>query len=502
MSEDFFMGIDLGTSSVRAVVFDTQGLPVLTKQQELTMITDRPNHVEFDPEEVLDHLIGVVRKTMTQLNKEGKALAGIGFSTQMHSLILTDNQGRPLTNVIAWADNRAHEQAESLKSQYDYKALYHKTGCILHHPLYPLSKILWFKKNEPEILKKAAHILTVKSYILYRLYNEYLIDYTDASAMGLFNLHTLEWDTDITQDILGISSSQLPKAVACDFLLRDMRSDMAETMQLDPSIPMAAGSGDGVLANLGCGIFDDQAMTSTIGTSGALRTTVFKPLLDDQLRTWCYCLTEDRWVAGGAITNGGIVLRWLRDQFRETFQKEVDERGSRNIYALFDEYARDLPAGSADLLFLPLLGGERSPNWNPHTRGVLFGLDLRHHKGHLVKAAMEGIMYQMYSVYQALAAVNQTANQIRANGGYARSDIWLQIQADLFNQPIAISNVNEASALGAAYLAMTGTGAVSSFNAGLPSMQVSRVIQPDPEKHAFYEKGYTKYIDTYDRLYR
>lgn len=139
MSEDLFMGIDLGTSSVRAVVFDTQGVPVLTRQQELTMITDQPNRVEFDPEEILNHLIDVVRQTMSQLNEDGKKLAGIGFSTQMHSLIFTDNQGQPLTNVIAWADNRAHEQAESFKEQHNYKTLYKKTGCIVHHPLYPLS---------------------------------------------------------------------------------------------------------------------------------------------------------------------------------------------------------------------------------------------------------------------------------------------------------------------------------------------------------------------------
>ncbi len=501
MPDSFYMGIDLGTSSIRAVVFDVQGKPVLSRQEEFPMMTELESHAEIDPESIYRHFISVVRSCMLQLSGNMKVRA-IGFSTQMHSLMLTDEKGKPLTRVMTWADNRAYQQAESIKKNYDSLSLYKRTGCIVQHPLYPLSKILWFKEQKPELFKQAACFLTVKSYLLYKLYGSYVIDYTDASASGLFNLHTFTWDEEIISQILGLSADRFPRPVPCDYLLSGISSSLAEEMCLDPDTPMTAGSGDGILANLGCGIFDASAMSSTVGTSGAVRTTVSSPLLDDQQRTWCYCLSKDRWVAGGAINNGGIVLRWLRDQFKETFQKDVEEQGCYNIYALFDQYAASIPAGSDQLTFLPLLTGERSPNWNALTRGVLYGLDLRHSRQHIVKAAMEGIMYQMFAVYQALFSINTQTRQIRASGGYARSDVWLQIQADIFGQPIAVSNVNEASALGAAYLSMLAVGAVSRFDEGLPEMTVTRHFEPDEHHREIYRNGYKRYADIYNRLYR
>lgn len=502
MTRSYYMGIDLGTSSVRAVLFDPEGNPTLIRQKEIPLLTEGQDTAELDPDTVYRRLIEVVRECMESLGPKAKDLRGIGFSTQLHSLVAVDKENRPLTRAITWADNRAHRQADRIEREQDCRKLYGITGCRVQHPLYPLSKILWLQEEKPDLFAQTACFMTLKSYLLQKMFGVCIIDHTDASATGLFNIHTFTWEPSIVQGILRIDADRLPEPVECTAPLPPLLPKVQKELGLQDSVLIVAGSGDGILANVGSGIFDDTAMTSTIGTSGALRTTVSRPLLDDEQRTWCYCLTRDRWVAGGAINNGGLVLRWLRDEFRETFQKDAKAQKANNVYALFDSFADALPAGSDGLFFLPLLTGERSPHWNSRTRGVLFGLDLRHGRRHLVKAAMEGIMYQMHSVYQALASINTNARQIRAGGGYAKSAVWLQIQADMFQKPIAISTVSEASSLGAAYLAMLADGTVSELGEELPAMSFSKSFHPNPKHEKIYQEGYERYLDLYDRLYR
>ncbi len=472
------------------------------EQRETPLITETAAMAELDPYLIFEQLVEVVNHSTRFAREQNQQIQAIGWSTQLHSLMAVDHAGRPLTRLMTWADSRANDQADEIKRDYDIDRLYEITGCRAQHPLYPLSKILWLRECQPDVFKQTSHFISIKTYLIYRLCGEYLVDITDASATACFNIQKFCWDPYILKNILNLEPHHFAKPVACDAVLPALKPDMLQRLGLDRQTVIVAGTGDGIAANLGCGIFDDSAMTSTIGTSGAIRTTVRQPLLDPQQRTWCYCLSDQLWVAGGAINNGGIVLRWLRDQFLATFKADATASNLNSVYAQFDRYASDLPAGSDGLIFLPLLTGERSPNWNARTRGVLYGLDIRHSRAHIVRAAMEGILYQMYSVYQALASISQSSIQIRANGGYARSEIWLQMQADLFGKPIAVSTVSEASALGAAYLAMVAVGAVSQLGEALPAMDVHKIYQPDPLQFPIYQSGFQLYQDIYQRLYR
>ncbi|MEA4890587.1 MAG: gluconokinase [Clostridiaceae bacterium] len=499
---DLFLGVDLGTSSVRAALFDRNGFQIDIEQREYTLNSPEPGYAELDPERVFQSMLDAVQDCLKRAENLETRLQGMSFSTQMHSFIAVDHQGLPLTPVITWADNRSLPEAESLCRQQDVQELYRRTGCRVQHPMYPLSKILWLHHHQPELFQQTAKFLTLKSWIFHRLFGLYVVDYTDASASALLNIHTLTWDDLITGQILGIGTSRLADPVPCTQIYRNMDSRYAAYMGIRRDLPVAAGSGDGILANLGCGVLDDTAMTCTVGTSGALRITVGEPLLDQAQRTWCYRLSPDKCIAGGAISNGGIILRWLRDNFRATFQADADERDCGSLYALFDQYAAEIPAGSAGLTFLPLLAGERSPNWNARARGVISGLDLTHTPRHLVKAAMEGVVYRLFSVYETLTVINHNVRQIRANGGYARSEVWLQIQADVFGKEIAVNGVGEAAALGAAYLSMASVGAIGGLDQPLPAMQVSRVLQPNPENTAVYQEGYRTFVNLYHDLYQ
>lgn len=500
MKNNLFMGIDIGTSSVRAAVFDSQGKQLELTQKEYPMICTEPGMGELDPELIFDDLIKVVRECIDKLDSS-KKIEAIGISTQMHSFMAVDKSGRPITNLLTWADSRPTNQADNIKELFDYNTMCLNTGCRVHHPMYPLSKILWLKETKPEIFKNSYKFITIKEYILFKLYGRYVIDYTDASATACFNIRSFTWDDYIINDVLGISETNLGEPVECTHVLKKMNPSYAEAMRLDPDIPLAIGSGDGILANVGCGVFDDTSMTSTVGTSGAMRISVDQPLLDPMQKTWCYCFTKDKWVAGGAINNGGIVLKWIRNDCRNQFEIEAANAGIKSIYALFDKYAEEITPGSDGLLFLPFLTGERSPNWNANARGTLHGLQLIHNKKHIIRASMEGVMFRMFSVYEAITRLNNNVKQIKANGGYIKSDIWLKIQADIFNKEIAVAGIGEATVFGAAYTAMVAVGALKGFNQILPEMQPIKVIKPNTENTEIYKNSYNLFRDLYDKIY-
>lgn len=499
--KDFYMGIDIGTSGVRSALFDVNGRQAGIAYKEYPMICTQPGMAELDPFIIFSSLIEVVKDCIQKTGVNTDCICAIGLSTQLFSLMAVDSQGYCLTNVLTWADNRSFREAEYISQQFDCTGLYRNTGCRVQHPMYPLSKILWLKKAHPDLFSKVHKFVSIKEYILYLMFSEFVIDYTDASTTACYNIHTFRWNEDILSDILGIRKERFGDSVECTFTLKGMKKEYADAMGIRSDIPVVVGSGDGILANLGCGVFNDTAMSCTIGTSGALRIAVPEPLLDPRQRTWCYCFAKDTWVAGGAINNGGIVLKWLRDNFREQFLNEAQQKSCSSIYKLFDEYAGQIPAGSEGLTFLPLLTGERSPNWNASARGVLYGLDLSHDRRHIVKAAMEGVMYRMYSVYEAMTSINDHVLQIRANGGYTASDVWLQIQADIFGKEIAVAGVEEAAVFGAAYIAMVSVGAVKDIKQFLPAMEVKRIISPIDANTEIYRRGYQGFKDIYQKVY-
>lgn len=497
---DLFLSIDIGTSSIRAVLFDTDGVPRHSESVECSLTATGDGRAEVDPELVFESVLAVTGKCVRESGVQRSCIAGIGMSCHMHSLMLVDGKGRPMTGLMTWADTRAAAEADYIARSFDIGDLYKRTGCRVQHPMYPLSKVLWFKRNEPELFRAAHRFITIKEYIIYRLYGSFAVDRTLASCQGFYNINLQKWDEDIIHDLLGITEDNLSEVVECTHVLKGFRPEFETPLGLSKDTPLVMGSGDGIMANIGCGVYDSTSLSSTIGTSGAIRTAVDRPLLDKHQRTWCYSFTKDMWVAGGAINNGGLVLKWIREEFRKQFEFDAREYGE-SIYKLFDRFASQVSPGSDGLVFLPYLTGERSPDWNANARGIMFGLGYSHTRKHIIRAAMEGVMYRMYSVFEVMAALEDGAQHIRANGGYARSDLWLQMQADIFNKEITVSKVEEASALGAAFISMVSLGAVKSIREPLPAMQPQKAIKPIEENHRIYRKAYELSKQIYSSLY-
>jgi gluconokinase len=488
------VGVDVGTTGCRACVYDLKGNLISGHSLEYPLHIPVASWAEQDPDEIFRSVLIVISKVIEQFKNFGDNISAISFSTVFHSLILVDKNCCALYPMLTWADLRSVKCSEYIKKHYDAVEIYRRTGCPIH-PMYPFSKILWFKNEMPEVFRKAYKFISLKEYIIYKFCNKFIVDKSIASGTGLYNIKKLCWDEELLK-ILEINVNQLSEVVSTTHIENHINSNTAENINVTSATRVVIGAGDGVLSAVGTGAVNIGQAVATIGTSGAVRVLIESPKVDVKGRTWCYNLTDKYWVAGGAINNGGIVLRWIRDNFapcEQVISKKVDV----DPYDLLIDYAAPIPAGSNGLIMLPFFLGERSPNWNANTRGVLFGLNLQHEKGHIVRATIEGITYRMYSVYIALKDVAGDINDIRVSGSFIKSSLWLQIMADVFGQVISVPDTLEGAAFGAALLGLFSIGELKDIRKGADRINVCKRFYPNLENHRKYEKIY----HIYERIY-
>ncbi len=493
---EVFLGIDIGTSSVKAVLFRQDGSVLNSGSRSCVLLSGSEGRAELDPDAVVRAFADAVGDCIRSMTGSSGTIAGVGLSCHHHSLMAVDRRGAPLTRLMTWADNRAVAEAEETGRMPGVEALYHRTGCRVQHPMYPLSKMLWLKKAMPDVFRNAAKFVTIKEYLLFRMFGEWVVDDTLASAQGFYDIHRHKWDPELVEGLIGISLDRLSAVVPCLHVLTGMTAEWAVQLGLQRDTPFIVGSGDGIMANLGSGVIDRASFSSTIGTSGAIRTTTDTPVTDPEGRTWCYAFTRDKWVAGGAINSGNIALSWLRREFGMQYGEH--RRDGEGLSQSMDRLADTVSPGSDGLVFLPYLLGERSPDWNVGARGMMAGLDFSHTRAHVVRAMMEGVLYRMSNVDDALSALVGGGGTLIASGGYANSDFWLQMQADLFGREVQVTGVTEAGALGAAFLAMVAIGAVPDMNRRLPAMLPTRSFLPRTEAVSAYQNWRTRA----DALYR
>ncbi|SFI75797.1 gluconokinase [Brevibacillus centrosporus] len=494
MKQTYFIGLDIGTTSTKAIVFTPSGAVRGVGNVDYPLLVPQPSWAEQDPETIFAAVISALKTAIEKADVDKRAIGGIGFSTAMHSLIAVDHQGSPLTHSIIWADNRSTSQVDQLKQDGVGHSIYLATGTPIH-PMSPLPKIMWLREQAPDTFRKAAKFISIKEYVIHRLFGQYVVDYSIASATGLFHLRKLDWDENALQ-VAGITRQQLSEPVPTTHILRGMKIRYAEEIGLDVDTPFVVGASDGVLANLGIGAIDHGQVAITIGTSGAVRTVVPEPITDPKGRTFCYLLTENHWVIGGPSNNGGIMLRWFRDEFSWPEVEKAKQMGV-DPYDVMIEAAEHVPAGAEGLLFLPFLSGERAPYWNAQARGSFFGIGLHHKREHFIRAVLEGILFSVYSIGIALRDLAGGATEIRASGGFARSRQWRQIMSDMFGYEVLIPESHESSSYGAALLAMHALGALNDLHDVKNMIHISHRHEPNLERSSTYLQLF--YI--YERVY-
>ncbi|MDI9639005.1 gluconokinase [Geitlerinema splendidum] len=488
----YIIGIDIGTTSTKAVLFTPQGEAVCKHLVEYPLLTPVPGAAEQDPEEIFNAVVTTIREVMANSGIDPKALLGIGFSSAMHSLIAVNEQGKPLTKSITWADNRSAKWAEQLKQGQGHE-IYLRTGTPIHS-MSPLCKLIWLKNEHPELFNQAAKFISIKEFVFYQFLQEYAIDYSLAGAMGLLNMQTLDWDAEALE-VAGISAEQLSRLVPTTEQFCGMNADLAAKLGILPETPLIIGASDGVLSNLGVGAIAPGIFAVTIGTSGAIRAVVDRPIADPEERLFCYPLTEKYWVVGGAVNNGGLILRWMRDRFADAEVATARQLGQES-YDIMMQIAASVPPGANGLIFHPYLMGERSPLWNSQARGSFVGLSMSHTRAHFIRAVLEGILLNLQLVLDALESFVGSAQRIQATGGFARSPLWRQMLADVFNREIAVPESYESSCLGAALLGLLGLGKIEDLEGTAEYMGETYRHSPDPEA----VKTYQQMIPLYARL--
>ncbi|TAH21965.1 MAG: gluconate kinase [Cytophagales bacterium] len=477
-----YIGVDIGTSSVKSVTIDNEGVIYDIQQIAYQIYSPESDFQEQNPEEIFEATMKVLQGSIHFLSDANKNISSVCFSAAMHSLMAVDLAGKPMTNLITWADSRAKKMADDLRNTEEGRNIYLQTGTAIH-AMSPLCKLLWFKDQKANLLNDAHKFIGIKEYLFFKLFGVYVIDYSLASATGLFDVFGLAWHLKSLQ-LIGIEATKLSTPVPTTTIFR-LAPDAAFLAGLPPETPFVIGASDGCLANLGAGAVNNGEIATTIGTSGAIRMTSDKPFTDPQMRTFCYITDENLYAIGGAINNGGIAVAWLSETFPPNIIAEKD------IYQSIFELAATVPAGAEGLVFLPFLLGERAPIWNSDAKGVFFGIQKKHTQSHFYRSVLEGIMFSLLSVEKAFEQEQHTA--IYATGGFTKTDFWVQMMADIFNRKIIVPNSSESASVGACLLAMKALGEIKNWQEVKKIIQIEKEFYPKQENTTLYLQNFALY---------
>lgn len=482
----YVMGLDIGTTSVKACLFDRIGN--LVSHGERMIVTQYPQQgwAQQDAAKIERLAVQAVREAVSKAAIDREQLIAIGFSAAMHSLVPVNEQGLPLSPAYIWADGRGTEQADRMTDEKRSR-LYAKTGTPIH-PMTPFMKLLWMKEEHDEAYLQASYFMSIKEYVIHCWFGKRIIDYSMASATGLFNPSALDWDEELLE-LAGISADQLSEIVPPTTLLGDLKADIAEQMGLSPSVCFVIGAADGQLSNLGTGALLPGEVAVTVGTSGAIRQFAREAKVSQSGETFCYSFTNDSYIIGGPTNNGGIALQWLKQL--------LDDSSS---YESFLAEADQSPPGAEGLLFLPYINGERAPLWNQRARGNFFGMTMTHAKAHYVRAVLEGITFNLYQIGRALEKLAGPPKQIYVSGGLARSPIWLQMMADVFNAAIYVSENHDSAAWGAAWTALVAMGEEERFEDIKNNIPMGEAVLPFRENSWKYKEIYWRYEELAARI--
>jgi gluconokinase len=483
---DCIVTIEIGTGAIRVAAFDLNGTTLGSSKGSYPTFHARPDFSEQDPEQIFITMLYILKNFLTEkVHPRKYKVVSICFNSAMHSVLPIDKNGVPLGNAMVWSDNRAKKEANDLKNSALGKSLYQTTGTPIH-PMSPLNKITWLKNNDKDRFTATNKFLSIKTYIIQQLTGEYVIDYSVASATGMLNIYSLQWEEKALKHA-GIDKNKLADVVPIFYSPKKLKKEYQTSLGLHDSVRLIVGSSDGCMATLGAGVWNDGKATVTLEESGAVRVVGKEILLDEQQRLFNYVLTEGYYISGGPTNNAGSVFEWYAKQFGD-FKKAFDLEDC--IENLIND-AGKVPAGSEGLIFLPYLQGERAPIWNANARGVYFGLNIKHEQQHFVRATIEGIMYAFYNIGKTLGE-HRSFKTISANGTYASFPFWTQMMADMFNKPVHLkqNSDQDSVAYGGFLVSATELGMYKNLEEAAQKVKLQDSFQPQQQNHNTYMKHF------------
>lgn len=495
----YVIGVDIGTSGTKTVLFDEKGNAVSSFLVEYPLYQPKIGWAEQEPEDWWNATYTSINSVIKQSGVNPADIKGIGLSGQMHGLVMLDKDGEVLRKSIIWCDQRTTAEADELTEKVGKERLVEITG----NPAltgFTAAKILWVQKNEPELYAKTAKILLPKDYIRYKLTGEYATEVSDASGMQLMDIKNRCWSDEVLEK-LNIDKNLLGKMYESCEVTGKIHQEAAKLTGLNEGTIVVGGAGDQAAGAVGNGIVKTGIVSSTIGTSGVVFAHMDNIQIDKDGRVHTLChAVPGKWHVMGVTQGAGLSLKWYRDNFCHAEMDAAEGMGV-DPYYLMDKQAEKIAPGCEGLIYLPYLMGERSPHNDPNAKGVFFGLSAKHTKYDMLRAVMEGVSYSLNDCMSVIKEMGIDASEVRASGGGGKSKLWRQMQADMFGCDINTINVSEGPALGVALLAAVGAGIYNSVpEACEAAISVKDTMKPIQENVETYKNYFPVYQNIYKAL--
>lgn len=493
---NYLIGVDIGTSGTKTVLFNENGIPVASKTVEYPLYQPKNGWAEQDPQDWWNASAQTIHAVLKDSKVDPKQVKGVGLSGQMHGLVMLDDQGAVLRRSILWCDGRTGEQCREITEKVGAKRLIELTA----NPALPgftAGKILWVRQHEPDIYRKCKHMLLPKDYIRYMLTGEFATEVSDASGTNLLDVPHRCWSDEVLEK-LEIDKALLPKMYESCEVTGTIHEQAAKLTGLAVGTPVAGGAGDNAAAAVGTGVVEEGKAFTTIGTSGVIFAHSDQVAIhpEGKVHTFCHAV-PGCWTVMSCTLAAGLSLKWYRDNFCDAEKQSADGMGV-DPYYLMDQQAKCVPAGANRLLFLPYLMGERSPLLDEDSRGVFFGLSAIHTRYDMLRAVMEGVVYSLRDCFDTLKEMGVPFKTMYACGGGGSSPLWRQMLADTYNCKVQTIASKEGPALGAAILAGVAAGIYPSVQQACKNLIKTNPAQtPIAENTAVYEN----YFQLYRKLY-
>jgi xylulokinase len=485
-----FLGIDVSTTGAKALLVDGKGQVVSSATTPLSLSTPYPLWSEQDPEEWWRGVVQSIRGALSQAGVDGSVVGGVGLTGQMHGLVILDDAGEVLRPAILWNDQRTGDECDEIRRRVGLEHLIQVTG---NNALtgFTAPKILWVQRHEPEIYAQIRHILLPKDYVRYRLTGEYAMDKAGGSGTILFDLRQRHWSDEVV-GALGIAKEWLPPTYEGPAVTGQISQRAAEQTGLNVGTPVMAGGGDQAAGAVGVGAVEAGIVSLALGTSGVVFASTDAPRVEPEglLHAFCHAV-PGTWHFMGVMLSAAGSLQWYRDTLApgESFDQLLAPAGQ-------------VPAGCEGLLFLPYLTGERTPHPDPLARAAWVGLTVRHTRAHISRAVLEGVAFGLRDSFELIKSAGKIqVTQVRVSGGGARSPLWRQILADVFDAELVTVNTTEGAAYGAALLAAVGIGCWPDVpTACRAAIHITGSTKPQAEMIPVYQSQYEKYRQLYPAL--
>jgi xylulokinase len=495
-----FLAIDVGTTSLKAALIDTQGRILALDRCEYLLLTPAPNFVELDPEVYWEALTNAVRRVLTQSRVTPEEVATLCISSQGETFIAVDEHGAPLGRAIVWLDNRASEEARQIASHFGVAQVFHRTGQPDVAPTWPACKMLWMRRHNPEVFNRTHKFLWLEDYLLYRLTGQYATSTAQQTSSILLDIERQDWWPEMMAYV-GVTPSKLGRLMKPGEPVGNLRKQTAGKLGLTDRTIAVTGSMDQAIAALGVGNIAPGMVVESTGGALGIVATLTAPLFDPNGHIPCYIhAVPDTYCLLPWGQTAGMALKWFRDVFF-ALEAETAHQAGRDPYDDMTAEATHVSAGCDGLVALPHLEGAFCPEFNPNAKAVFFGATLRHGRAHFIRAILESVAFMLKRNLDLVEELGIPAKAVTSMGGGARSPLWLQIKADVLQKPIQTFQVEEAACLGAAILGAVAAGAYPTIKDAVAHMvQPKDTIQPDPAHIATYTRAYGRYVELYERL--